>query len=85
MSSGYKTWPKSLPVRSIAKCHCRTSELMLEKRSQLFLAHGTADKVTSCKASETFFNSVVADDKKLSLYDVRPLRYVLQALALRMC
>ena len=60
------------------------NEPILDKRSQLFLAHGTADKVTSCKASETFFNSVVADDKKLSLYDVRPVCPFSQNLTIRM-
>jgi acylglycerol lipase len=33
--------------------------------------HGTADKVTSFKATEEFYNKIDCADKKLSLYEVR--------------
>lgn len=39
------------------------------KALPLLIVHGTADKVTSAKASETFINKVQASDKKLSLYE----------------
>jgi acylglycerol lipase len=48
LSTGYKTWPKTLP---------------------LLMIHGTGDRVTSYRASEQFYNSVVADDKHISLYE----------------
>jgi len=39
------------------------------KKLPLLLIHGTDDQVTSCKATQTFYDKVVADDKKLSLYE----------------
>jgi len=39
------------------------------KTLPLLLIHGTEDQVTSCKATQTFYDKVVADDKKLSLYE----------------
>jgi acylglycerol lipase len=37
---------------------------------QLLLIHGIDDKVTSYKATQSFYDKVVADDKKLCLYEV---------------
>ena len=37
------------------------------------MIHGTEDLVTSPKASQAFHDAVVADDKKLSLYEVRTI------------
>ncbi|CDO74696.1 hypothetical protein BN946_scf184847.g4 [Trametes cinnabarina] len=34
----------------------------------LLIVHGTADRVTSCKAAEEFFNKVEAADKELKLF-----------------
>jgi len=39
------------------------------KSLPLLVLHGTADKVTSCKDTQTLYERVVADDKKLSLYE----------------
>ncbi|KAI0919099.1 hypothetical protein AcW1_003438 [Taiwanofungus camphoratus] len=38
------------------------------KNLPVLILHGTDDKVTSCTASEEFFNKLDAEDKKLSLY-----------------
>ncbi|KZP34315.1 alpha/beta-hydrolase [Athelia psychrophila] len=41
----------------------------LPATKQILIIHGTDDQVTSHKASQSFYDAVVADDKKLSLYE----------------
>jgi acylglycerol lipase len=73
LKDDYKHWPKSLPVHIyISKLSFHILQVLTVPR-QLLLIHGTEDQVTSHKASQTFYDEVVADDKKLTLYEVRLL------------
>jgi len=63
----YKDWPISLPV---CFAHQTFFQICAEVDGiQVYIAHGTADKITSHKASEEFIDKLPATDKKISLFE----------------
>jgi hypothetical protein len=68
LEKNYKNWPKNLPV-PISRPYA-VSLVLTMPQSQLLLVHGTDDQVTSNKATQSFYEKVVVDDKKLSIYEV---------------
>jgi len=67
LTTYYKDWPISLPVRF---AHQMEFRLCAEVDGiQVYIAHGTADKITSHKASQEFIDRLPATDKKISLFE----------------
>lgn len=63
----YKDWPISLPV---CFAHQTVFRLCAEVDGiQVYIAHGTADRIASHKASQEFIDRLPATDKKISLFD----------------
>jgi acylglycerol lipase len=68
LTSYHKNWPNTLPVR-VTNVRYTVPLYEYTYYIQVLIVHGTADKVTSHKASQEFIDMISAAHKKISLFE----------------